>query len=432
MPEKWVLRQLQGLPLIVKVRKTQLRIREWYERFDGNVYVSFSGGKDSTVLAHLVHELYPDVPLVFANTGLEYPEIQSFARKMGAEFIRPRMMFSEAISTYGYPLISKEVAEAIYYARKIRGGGYRETDRRRLDLQAPQNIRTTHTEHKRLDLTGQRTFERFRTTDRKRGQINGEYDKNGNHIEIQWGYPEGLETIRRRVFAGVGEAEGRSMFNKEKWLPMCAETQFMISHKCCSAMKKSPIQSYQRKTKRVPFIGTLAEESKLREQAWIKHGCNAFDSKKPTSQPLSFWTEQDILKYLYIEGWEIASVYGDIVGVDKDGMEYEPMPGIDCQLKCTGCQRTGCIFCGFGAHLDKGMTRFQRLAFTHPRQYEYCLYGGQWSDNPNYDPTAPEYDGEWKNWNPKKIWTPSKTGLGMKKVFDDCNEIYGKDFIKYD
>ena len=123
MPEKWVLRQLQGLPLIVKVRKTQLRIREWYERFDGNVYVSFSGGKDSTVLAHLVHELYPDVPLVFANTGLEYPEIQSFARKMGAEFIRPRMMFSEAISTYGYPLISKEVAEAIYYARKIRGGG---------------------------------------------------------------------------------------------------------------------------------------------------------------------------------------------------------------------------------------------------------------------------------------------------------------------
>jgi 3'-phosphoadenosine 5'-phosphosulfate sulfotransferase (PAPS reductase)/FAD synthetase len=123
MPERWVLRQLQGLPLIVKVRKSQLRIREWYERFDGNVYVSFSGGKDSTVLAHLVHEMYPDVPLVFSNTGLEYPEIQSFARSMGAEFVRPKMQFSEVISKYGYPIISKEVAEAIFYARRIRGGG---------------------------------------------------------------------------------------------------------------------------------------------------------------------------------------------------------------------------------------------------------------------------------------------------------------------
>lgn len=123
MPEKWELRQMQALPLIAKIRKTQLRIREWYEHFDGQVYVSFSGGKDSTVLAHLVHELYPEVPLVFSNTGLEYPEIQSFARKMGAEFIRPQMRFDEVISKYGYPLIGKEVAEAIYYARRIRGGG---------------------------------------------------------------------------------------------------------------------------------------------------------------------------------------------------------------------------------------------------------------------------------------------------------------------
>lgn len=234
------------------------------------------------------------------------------------------------------------------------------------------------------------------------------------------------------MFAGVGEVTAKSMFNKEKWLPLCRDTSFMISHNCCHVMKKSPIKAYQRAAKRVPFIGTLAEESKLREQAWIKHGCNAFDSKKPTSQPLSFWTEQDILKYLYVEGYEIASVYGDIVGVDSMGFEYEPLPGIDCKLKCTGCQRTGCIFCGFGAYLDKGETRFQRLAKTHPKQYEYCMGGGQWVDNPNYDPTAPEYDGEWKNWNPKKIWTPSKKGLGMKKVFDDCNAIYGKDFIRYD
>ena len=123
MPDKEYLLQMQSLPLEAKVIKTELRIREWYEHWDGNVYVSFSGGKDSTVLAHIVHDLYPEVPLVFCNTGLEYPEIQNFARKMGAEFVRPKMQFAEVISTYGYPIIGKEVAEAIHYARVIKNGG---------------------------------------------------------------------------------------------------------------------------------------------------------------------------------------------------------------------------------------------------------------------------------------------------------------------
>lgn len=239
---------------------------------------------------------------------------------------------------------------------------------------------------------------------------------------------------RRQSLAGVGEfsKEAKSIYNKEKWLPLCQETQFFISNQCCDAMKKRPLDSYKRKTESYPIIGTLAEESKLREQKWIQHGCNAFDAKKKTSQPLSFWHEQDVLQYIKEEGIEIASVYGDIVTVDENGFEYDETLVPCGKLRCTGCQRTGCIFCGFGAHLDKGQTRFQRLAKTHPKQYEYCMRGGQWVDNPKYDPTAPEYDGEWKNWNPKKIWVPSKEGLGMKKVFDDCNAIYGKDFIRYE
>jgi len=395
------LRQRQALPLGAKVLMTQARIREWYNHFDGNVYVSFSGGKDSTVLSHLVHDLYPDVPLVFSNTGLEYPEIQSFARRKNAVFVRPKMMFSEVISRYGYPIISKEVSAAIYYARHIQNG---------------EKGKYLETELRRKDLNG----ERWTSADRKRAELNGERARGG------W---EQINSGKRNKLIG---AVGSSMFNKVKWLPLCNETQFLISNNCCSVMKKAPIKAYQSKNKVVPFIGTLAEESKLREQAWFKHGCNAFESKKPTSQPMSFWTEQDVLHYIRENGIEIASVYGDIVATDKNGFEYEPLPGIDCQLKCSGCQRTGCIFCGFGAHLDKGETRFQRLAKTHPKQYEYCMRGGQWSDNPAYDPTAPEYDGTWKNWNPKKIWTPSKEGLGMKKVFDDCNQIYGKDFIRYE
>ena len=73
------LQELQALPLKLKVRLTQQRIREWVSEFgtDG-VYVSFSGGKDSSVLLHIVRELYPDIPAVFCDTGLEYTEIRQF------------------------------------------------------------------------------------------------------------------------------------------------------------------------------------------------------------------------------------------------------------------------------------------------------------------------------------------------------------------
>lgn len=197
-------------------------------------------------------------------------------------------------------------------------------------------------------------------------------------------------------------------------------------------MKKHPLEKYQKKSHLYPYIGTLTEESKLREQVWLKNGCNAYESKKKTSQPMSFWLEQDVLQYIFDEGLEICSVYGDIMAQDSSGMLYDPIPGLNQKLVCTGCDRTGCIFCCFGVHLEKGETRFQRLAKTHPKQYEYCMKGGQWVDNPKYDPTAPKMDGDWENWNPKKVWVPSKEGLGMKKVFDDCNQLYGKGFIRYD
>lgn len=115
------LAELQALPLWRKIQIAQTRIIEWYQKFNGNVVVSFSGGKDSTVLLNLVRTLYPDVRAVFSNTGLEYPEIQKFARSFAnVDVVRPKMRFDEVISTYGYPLIGKEVAEAIYYARRIR------------------------------------------------------------------------------------------------------------------------------------------------------------------------------------------------------------------------------------------------------------------------------------------------------------------------
>ena len=237
------------------------------------------------------------------------------------------------------------------------------------------------------------------------------------------------------VFSNPEEQFGeKSQFNKEKYLPL-VYTPFLISHMCCSKMKKGPLKAYQRQTKSFPILATMAEESRIRKQAWIRHGCNAFESNHPTSQPLSFWTEQDVLAYIVKYNVPLCPVYGDIVSVDADGNEYPPIDiagNLQCNLSCTGCKRTGCVFCGFGFHNEKGKTRFQLLAEIEPRKYEYALQGGQWVDNPQYDPAAPKYDGEWLNWNHKKIWVPSKKGLGMKFVFDEVNQIYGKDFYRYE
>lgn len=449
--------------------------------------MSFSGGKDSTVLLHIARQIYPNIPAVFSNTGLEYPEIQRFVKSFdNVDIVTPSMRFDDVITTYGYPLIGKEVAEAIYYARRLRSqpvNAERERERAYAPPQtdgtprSPNLISTSAAANRRTILQGRwgcnANGNEWKSggQSRRRAEINGALttDESLNRQRragVGIPLPEsgkttiedastrtnktqktktdfGISQQRQNgqtgeggVFSNPAEQFGqKSQFNKEKWLPLARDAPFLISHYCCFKMKKSPMHKYQTAHKYKPILATLAEESRVRKQGWIRHGCNAFESKNPMSQPMSFWTEQDVLAYIVKYNLQIASVYGDIVSIGSDGNSYPAVDvagNVQCNLKCSGCQRTGCIFCAFGAHLEKGETRFQRLAKTHPRQYEYCIGGGEWIDNPLYDPAAPVWDGEWKNWNPKKIWSRNSKGLGLGKVFDICNEMYGNDFIKYD
>lgn len=94
------------------IKGTQLQPFEYVDDWETEtVYVSFSGGKDSTVLLHIVRKLYPDIEAVFVNTGLEYPSVREFATNTeNTTSIRPSTTFREVLLRYGYPVISKEIA----------------------------------------------------------------------------------------------------------------------------------------------------------------------------------------------------------------------------------------------------------------------------------------------------------------------------------
>lgn len=120
------LKQLQAMPLPVKVAMSQNRIRTWVNEFgtDG-VYISFSGGKDSTVLLDIVRKIYPDIVAVFIDTGLEYPEIRDFVRTFdNVEWIKPKMNFRQVLEKYGYPFISKEVSHKVGCVMKNKDSKY--------------------------------------------------------------------------------------------------------------------------------------------------------------------------------------------------------------------------------------------------------------------------------------------------------------------
>lgn len=266
----------QSLPLKKKIELSESVIQEWYERWEENVYVSFSGGFDSNVLLEIVRGIYEDVTGVFVNTGLEYPEIKNFVKsKNNIIWLRPKKNFKQVIQEYGYPIISKEVSGQIY------------------------QIRNSKSE----------------------------------------------EVINKRLY-GIGKYKyGKLPLSWRKLL----HSNFKISNYCCSIIKEKPMNEFYTKTKYKPMIAIRADESQQRLLSYLKTGCNIFTSRIPVSKPLSFWTKEDMWEYIKKYKIKYSKIYD------------------------MGYDRTGCMFCMFGVHLEGEPNRFQKMKVTHPKYYSFCI-----------------------------------------------------------
>lgn len=176
----------------------------------------------------------------------------------------------------------------------------------------------------------------------------------------------------------IPSEKDRSMFSCERY-QFLLDAPFPISSECCKVMKKGPAHEFQKKTGKKAMTGQMASESRLRTQQWLNNGCNGFQMKLPISNPLSFWFEQDVLAYIYENKIQIAPPYGEVIKKNEvEGqLDFADLGIFDIgrpTFKTTGCNRTGCIFCGYGAHLEKkGDGRFERLKVTHPKIYEFVF-----------------------------------------------------------
>ena len=296
-----------------------------------------------------------------------------------------------------------------------------------------------------------------------RGEIYGDSLKSQESqllkILLNQDYGRTINNLRIQRLMGINRTDGKATMENIPSLPdrsiySCERYQFFldapfeISNMCCKCIKKNPLHKYNKKTGRYPITAQMASESRLRTQQWLNSGCNGFDLKIPTSNPMSFWTEDDCLLYIKFN-WDemvewrkeeyklkngsipedglitspIASVYGDIVSDDEksgqmhlsDFMDTELFDLDRPKLHTTGCNRTGCFACGYGMHHEntKEKSRLQSIIdYSNPKLVDWMLRGGKFDEDGLWKP----YQGlgywfviEWINkYGGFKTWYPNR------------------------
>lgn len=254
-----------------RIQKIQQIIRKYGEE---NFYISFSGGKDSTVLSALVDMAIPNnkIPRVYANTGIELNMIRDFVFEMQKEdsriqIIKPQTPIKQMLERDGYPFKSKEHSQTV--------------------------------EH------WQRRKEKTRWIKRYLREELNEKDKK---FPPKYGCPQVLKYQFTNDFT------------------------LKVSDKCCQRLKEEPLKIWQKENnKPYAIVGLMREEGGRRENAV----CLAFSGKGELKnfQPLvavsKEWEEWLIKEYQI----KICDIYYPPYSLKRTGCKGCPFaPDIQKQL----------------------------------------------------------------------------------------------------
>lgn len=292
------------------------RILEWQELCadEGKNYAVSVGGLDSIVLLLFVRKVLGDCEGISVS-ALEDTSIQKVHKDLGVTIIKPDMNFVEVLNNYGFPIISKQIAGKLEHLQIPR----EQADKRKLY-------------YNHALMTGET------------GPWGGFVKSDSMIMEDRW-----LE-----LFGGHYKEDRPDLD--------CKVAPFKVSACCCDLMKETPSKRYQKEHNIYPFLGLMQVEGGQRRFSLRKYGCNYVGKDTVRSCPFNYFSRQDLLRLALELDAPVPEIYGKIVR-DQDG-----------KLRTTKAQRTGCMMCGFGIHLESRPHRFDRLKERNPKYWEFLMY----------------------------------------------------------
>lgn len=291
-------------------------INEQYNLLD-NAYVSFSGGKDSTIVHYLIDLALPNnnIPRVFFNTGLDYKYIREFVVNLAKtdsriQIINSGVNIKKMLETDGYPFKSKQ-----------------------------------HSHNFQIYKNNYEIISKYVDEINANPQLKNDYDYIHN-------LPRGVKTIIKYLF-GIRERERESCISfkivpnklRYQFTPEFATHGVNISELCCYRMKKEPADKYERKSKRyISITGMRGDEGGMRSL----NGCTIFDGDALTSfHPIKVVSEEWENWFLEKYNLQICKLY------------YPPF----------NFKRTGCKGCPFALKLRDQLDVMKKLL---PNEYKQC------------------------------------------------------------
>lgn len=353
--------QLQKMPLEYKINCAKEAIKKGFEVSKHTCALAFSGGKDSTVLWHLMRTCFPEKSfhIIFGNTGVEFPESLSFARKLGKEWggdrfheARPEKLEEDGLKYEA----QKELLEYLIQKGRIKDV-----------LKADGKLKSTKTLEKACPPELWADFEKRNLIWRK-GTT-----KNYLWCVDQYGYPILGKAVSkltaRRINIDCFLRFSCSASVKQELLEYYRLLNHVkISNHCCSILKKGPSEKMQADLDvDVIFKGLMAEESRTRRLNFCTRGY-LFKSSRPHlgddpfwhCSPLAIWTDADIWEYIRRYDVPYSPLYD---------ISYRNSKGETCKIK-----RNGCIWCATDiAFKDNHLSVLRQ---THPELWEKGMKNG--------------------------------------------------------